>query len=52
MIRVLLAVDIDDFGVGPQGTKEAAAMALEKLGRVQVLQVKVLEEKQVKIWEE
>lgn len=52
MIRVLLAVDIDDFGFGPQGTKEAAAMALEKLSRVQVLQVKVLEEKQVKIWEE
>ncbi len=52
MSRVLLAVVIDDFGVGPQGTKEAAAMALEKLGRVQVLQVKALEEKQVKIWEE
>lgn len=31
MIRVLLAVAIDDFGVGP---------------------LKVLEEKQVKIWEE
>lgn len=52
MSRVLLAIAIDDFSVGPQGAKEAAAMALEKLGRVQVLQVKVLEEKQVKIWEE
>ena len=51
MSRVLLAVAIDDFAVGPQGAKEAAAMALEKLGRVQVLKVKVLEEKQVKIWE-
>lgn len=51
MSRVLLAVVIDDFGVGPQGTKEAAAMALEKLGRVQVLRVKIQEEEQLKMEE-
>ncbi len=53
MSRVLLAIAIDDFMDGPLGAKEAAAMALEKLGRVQVLRVKILEEeKQVNIWEE
>lgn len=51
MSRLLLAVAIDDFAAGPQGAKEAAAMALEGLGRVQVLRVKIQGEEQLKMEE-
>ena len=51
MSRVLLAIAIDDFMDGPQGAKEAAAMALEGLGRVQVLRVKIQEEEQLRMEE-
>ena len=40
MSRVLLAVAIDDWGLGPLAAKEAAVMRLEPLGNVQVLRVK------------
>lgn len=49
MSCVLAAVSIEDFGVEPQGVKEALAMRLEPLGRVRVLRVKVLEEEQMKM---
>ncbi len=51
MSRVLLAIAIDDFMDGPQGAKEAVAMALEGLGRVQVLRVKIQEEEQLRMEE-
>ena len=41
MSRVLLAVAIDDWGLGPLAAKEVAVMRLEPLGNVQVLRVKV-----------
>ena len=47
MSRILLAVAIDDFAAGPQGVKEAVAMALEPLGSVQVLRIKVQEPEQL-----
>jgi len=42
-----MTVAIDDAAVGPQGAKEAAAMRLEPLGRVQVLRVEVDEDEQL-----
>ena len=47
MSRILLAIAIDDAATGPQGVKEAVAMALEPLGSVQVLRVKVQEPEQL-----
>ena len=47
MSRILLAIARDDATAGPQGAKEAAAMALEPLGSVQVLRVKVQEPEQL-----
>lgn len=49
MSRVLLAVAIDDCGLGPLAAKEAAVMRLEPLGRVQVLRVKVEEPEQMRM---
>lgn len=49
MSRVLLAIAIDDFAAGPQGAKEAAAMALEHLGGVRVTQVRIVEDEQLSI---
>lgn len=47
MSRVLLAVAIDDWGMGPFAAKEAAAIRLEPLGNVKVLRVKVEEDEQL-----
>ena len=47
MSRVLLAVAIDDWGLGPLAAKEAAVMRLEPLGNVRVLRVKVEEDEQL-----
>lgn len=49
MSRLLLVVAIDDAAVGPQGAKEAVAMALEPLGGVQVLRVKMYEPEQMRM---
>lgn len=49
MSCVLAAIATEDFGLGPQGAKEALAMALEPLGAVQVLRVEVREDEQIKI---
>lgn len=47
MSRVLLAVAIDDWGLGPLAAKEAVVMRLEPLGNVQVLRVKAEEDEQL-----
>lgn len=47
MSRVLLAVAIDDWGLGPLAAKEAAVMRLESLGKVQVLRVKLEQDEQL-----
>ena len=47
MSRLLLSIAIDDAGVGPQGAKEAVAMALEGLGRVMVMRVTAQEPEQL-----
>ena len=39
MSRIVVTLEIDDAAVGPQGAKEAVAMALEPLGAVRVLTV-------------
>lgn len=49
MSRILMAVAIDDWGLGPLAAKEAALMRLEPLGNVQVLRVKVEEDEQMRI---
>lgn len=49
MSRVLLAVAIDDCGLGPLAAKEAAVMRLEPLGGVQVLRIKVEEPEQMRM---
>lgn len=49
MSCVIATIAIDDFGAGPQGAKEALAMAVEHLGGVRVLEVKALEEEQMRI---
>lgn len=49
MSRLLLAVAIEDAAVGPQGAKEAVAMALEPLGGVQVLRVAMYEQEQMRM---
>lgn len=46
---VIAAIAIDDFGAGPQGAKEALAMAVEPLGAVRVLRVEIVEEEQIKM---
>ena len=47
MSRILIAVAIDDWGLGPQAAKEAAVMRLAPLGTVQGLRVKVEEDEQL-----
>ena len=51
MSRVVATIAIEDFGAGPQGAKEALAMAVEHLGGGRVLEVKVLEEEQMRMGE-
>lgn len=47
MSGVLLAVAIDDWGLGPLAAKEAAVMRLEPLGGVRVLTVEGREDEQL-----
>ena len=47
MSRILIAVAVDDWGLGPLAAKEAVVMRLEPLGSVQVLRVKVEEDEQL-----
>lgn len=49
MSCVVATITIDDFGAGPQGAKEALAMAVEHLGGVRVLLAEVREEEQIRI---
>ena len=49
MSRILMAVAIDDWGLGPLAAKEAALMRLEPLGNVQVLRIKMEEDEQMRI---
>lgn len=49
MSRILMAVAIDDWGLGPLAAKEAAVMRLEPLGNVQVLRIKMEEDEQMRI---
>lgn len=48
MPRLVLTIAIEDAAVGPQGAKEAAAMALEGLGGVRVLQVQIQGDEQMR----
>ena len=49
MSRILMAIAVDDWDLGPLAAKEAAVMRLEPLGNVQVLRVKVEEDEQMRI---
>ena len=49
MSRILMAVAIDDWDLGPLAAKEAALMRLEPLGNVQVLRIKMEEDEQMRI---
>lgn len=49
MSDALITIAIKDMTVEPLGVKEAAVMALEHLGGVQVLQVEVREPEQMKL---
>ena len=47
MSCMIMTIAVDSPSVGPQGAKEAAAMALEPLGGVRVLKVDVREPEQM-----
>ena len=47
MSRVVAAIAVDDMGVDSLGVKEALSMAVEPLGRVQVLWVEIQEPEQL-----
>lgn len=49
MSRVLLAVAIDDWNLGPLAAKEAAVMALEHLGWARVIRVEIEDDEQLSV---
>ena len=49
MSRIVVTLAVEDAAVGPLGTKEAVAMALEPLGGVRVLAVELHELEQIRM---